>query len=310
VTIVKPTTRSFYESAVLRAIERVVQSLDDALDLTELARPAALAPLHFHRIFRGMAGETPLEMHRRLRLERAAHGLADSADPVTRVAFDAGYETHESFTRAFREVYSVSPSEFRVRAHTAARDGTRPPPRELAARSGVHFGGRRRDPDVSFNQGESTMLVDVQDMPELRVAAVSHVGPYNTIYEACRRLGELAEPAGLHEHPGAALVAIWHDDVETTPAAELRSDAGLVVPAEVTLPNGLHELRIPAGMYARTTHRGPYTLLGDTWARFMGEWLPQSGRRVGSGVTYELYRNTPATAAPEALLTDLYLPVA
>ncbi len=294
---------------MLRAIERVVQSLDDALDLGELARQATLAPLHFHRIFRGMVGETPLEMHRRLRLERAAQRLALDADPVTRVAFEAGYETHESFTRAFRDVYSASPTEFRERARQAARAGTRPPPRELAARSGVHFRDAPGKHVVSFNQGESTMLVDVQDMPELRVAAVSHVGPYNTIYEACRRLGEIAEPAGLHEHPGAALVAIWHDDVETTPAAELRSDAGLVVPADVTLPQGLHELRIPAGTYARTTHRGPYTLLGDTWARFMGEWLPQSGRRVSTGVTYELYRNTPATAAPEALLTDLYLPV-
>ena len=42
------------------------------LDLDELASEAALSPFHFHRVFRGMTGETPLELHRRLRLERAA----------------------------------------------------------------------------------------------------------------------------------------------------------------------------------------------------------------------------------------------
>lgn len=42
----------------------------------------------------------------------------------------------------------------------------------------------------------------------------------------------------------------------------------------------------------------------------MGEWLPSSGRRVGTGPTFEVYRNTPETAAPNDLRTDLYLPLA
>ena len=68
---VKPTTRSFYAEAVQRAIESIVGHLDDALDLDALSRDACLSPFHFHRVFRGMVGETPLEMARRLRLERA-----------------------------------------------------------------------------------------------------------------------------------------------------------------------------------------------------------------------------------------------
>jgi transcriptional regulator GlxA family with amidase domain len=58
--VVKPETQSFYELAVRRAVERVLASLDEALDLERLARHAALSPFHFHRIFRGMLGETPL----------------------------------------------------------------------------------------------------------------------------------------------------------------------------------------------------------------------------------------------------------
>lgn len=71
--LVKAETRSFHELAVARAVRRVVASLDEALDLKALAREAGLAPFQFHRIFRGMVGETPLEPHRPLRLERAAH---------------------------------------------------------------------------------------------------------------------------------------------------------------------------------------------------------------------------------------------
>src|SRR6476659_10265707 len=111
----KPDTRTFYEQAVQRAIEHIVRSLDEALDLETLAEQACLSPFHFHRVFRGMVGETPLELVRRLRLERAAWRLLHSDAPVTAIAFDAGYETHEAFTRAFRASYADSPSGFRRR---------------------------------------------------------------------------------------------------------------------------------------------------------------------------------------------------
>lgn len=68
-------TRLSYQRAVELAISEIVVNLDRALDFHQLARRAAMSPFHFHRVFRGMVGETPLEMHRRLRLERAAWTL-------------------------------------------------------------------------------------------------------------------------------------------------------------------------------------------------------------------------------------------
>jgi AraC family transcriptional regulator len=113
---VKQETRSFYEAAVERAVALITEMLHEALDLTSLAQEAALSPFHFHRIFRGLTGETPLEMHRRLRLERAASQLLGSSATVTTIAFNAGYETHEAFTRAFRHAYAAPPSAFRQSA--------------------------------------------------------------------------------------------------------------------------------------------------------------------------------------------------
>jgi len=42
----------------------------------------------------------------------------------------------------------------------------------------------------------------------------------------------------------------------------------------------------------------------------MGEWLPKSGKRVGNGSGFEVYRNNPSNAHPDELRTDLYLPIA
>ena len=302
----KTETQSFYQAAVERAVRHVTGSLDTALDLGALARGAALSPFHFHRIFRGMVGETPLEMHRRLRLERAAYRLLESDASVTTLAFDAGYETHEAFTRAFRQAYAASPSSFRETARGARSSWKLP----LASRSGVHFDPSAKGRIVHFEPGEFTMNVTLETMPELRVAAVHHVGPYNRISDAFQRLDEIVRPSGLLREGSTLMLAIYHDDPETTPAAELQADAGITVPEGVPIPEGLVEKRLPAGRYARTTHAGPYTTLGDTWSRFMGQWLPASQERVGSGSSYEVYRNTPMNAAPADLRTDLYLPIA
>ena len=153
------------------------------------------------------------------------------------------------------------------------------------------------------------MNVEIVQRPELRVASVRHVGPYNQITGAFERLGALVASRQLTAEPGG-LIAIFHDDPDATPSAELRSDAGIVIPDGVVLPPELAEQRLPAGRYARTTHVGQYELLGDVWARFIGEWLPASGHQLGPGVSYELYRNTPVEVPREELHTDLYLPLA
>lgn len=297
-------TRSFYEAAVLRALARVVEGLDDALDLDALARSAALSPLHFHRVFRGMVGETPLELHRRLRLERAAQRLARSDAPITEIAFHAGYETHESFTRAFRARYGASPRDLREAARAAAQGCGGPPALELTAPSGIHFAtlAEARLPSL-FG---APMNVDVVTLPAVRLATVAHRGPYPAIAQAFQRLGALAGPAGLFR-PGARMIALYHDDPETTLAAELRSEAALSVPEDANIPEGMVEVRIPAGRWARATHLGPYATLGDTWARLMGDWLPKSGHRVGPSPAYEEYLNEPSTTAPADLRTDLYV---
>jgi AraC family transcriptional regulator len=298
----KPATHSFYTDAVRRVIEHVVAHLGEALALETLAEQACLSPFHFHCVFRGMVGETPLELVRRLRLERAAWRLLHSDAPVTAIAFDAGYETHEAFTRAFRTSYAHSPSGFR------RRTGMRI---ELAAPNGVHFSADGRlHQFIPRDSGGRTMQVEIRKYPALRVGTVRHIGPYLQINHAFARLGELAAPARLFERPGAQMVALFYDDPDTTPADQLRSDAGVVVAPDVELPNGLTERCIAAGDYASTTHVGPYETLGDTWARFMGEWLPASGRRIGDGVSYEVYHNTPMDTPKEQLRTEIRIPLA
>lgn len=299
----KPDTRSFYAEMVQRTIGFIAAHLDESLDLTHISRAAAMSPYHFHRVFKGMVGETPLELTRRLRLERAAWQLATTERPVTEIAFDAGYEAHEAFTRAFRLHFATSPSGFRDRRH---------PRIELATPSGVHYRADGHVPSfMARESGGAHMDVVIRQMPAVRLATVRHIGPYNQIPIAFERLGRSLGPSapGLFAG-GAAMVALYHDDPESVPLDQLRSDAGVTLPDGAACPPGLVEQVLAGGRYACTLHVGPYEQLGDSWTRFLGEWLPASGHRLAEGPSYERYLNDPSQTPQADLRTELYAPLA
>ena len=111
-----------------------VDALADVLDdhdatADDLAGRLYLSRFHLDRIVASVAGEPPQRFRRRILLERAAYRLATTRRTILDVAVEAGYGSHEAFTRAFSKAYGVGPSQWR----------TRPTRMRLDAPSDVHF---------------------------------------------------------------------------------------------------------------------------------------------------------------------------
>jgi AraC family transcriptional regulator len=85
------------------------------LGLNQLASDAAMSPYHFLRTFRRVVGMTPHQFVLHTRLHRAAVRLLRSAEPVSAVAFDVGFNDLSTFNNRFRRVMGVSPSAYRAR---------------------------------------------------------------------------------------------------------------------------------------------------------------------------------------------------
>ena len=294
-------TDQIYRARILAVLVHIQRHLDDELPLEELARAAHFSPFHFHRIFRGLVGESVKEHVRRLRLERAAGQLKFDDRPVVRVALDAGYETHEAFTRAFGVMFGCSPSEFR-RAHHDKLYAKAP--------SGVHYRpGSELDDFEPLNPGGTAMDVRIEQMPAMQVVFYRAVGPYKQVAgEAWQKLCTWTGPRGLHR-PDTLYLGICHDDPDVTPPDKIRYDAAITVTQPVKPEGDIGVQEIPAGRYAVSTHRGPYEKLAETWTQLCGQWLPRSGHRPRSAPSFEIYRNDPNRTPPEQLVTDLYVPI-
>jgi AraC family transcriptional regulator len=147
-----------------------------------------------------------------------------------------------------------------------------------------------------------SLSVTIVNQPELRMGGIRHIGPYQEIGREFGRLGHIVK--GPPE--GAQMIALYHDDPDTTPASNLRSDAGFTLPGHTPCPDGLIEHRAPAGKYARTVHKGGYEGLPAAWQALKKEWLPANGYSKGSA-SYEIYVNDPMTTEKSELLTEIYL---
>ncbi|WP_328997141.1 helix-turn-helix transcriptional regulator [Kribbella sp. NBC_00709] len=111
-----------------------VDVLADALDdhgatAADLATRAGLSRSHFDRMVAAAAGERPGALRRRILLERSAYRLLTGPGHILDVAVEAGYGSHEAFTRAFGRAYGVPPAQWRGR----------PDRIRLDAPSGIHF---------------------------------------------------------------------------------------------------------------------------------------------------------------------------
>ncbi len=287
-----------YKQRILRVLVHIQQHLGSPLSLDELASIACFSPYHFHRIFTGMVGESVKEHVRRLRLEQAAGDLKLGCAPVTRIALEAGYESHEAFTRSFKAAFGVSPSRFRRAAAIAA---SRVP-------SGVHYSGGEPVTHFRTVHRGGAMKVEIKRVAPMRVAFVRHQGPYSQVGVTWDRLTTVLGSEGWLGGD-AMCIGICHDDPEITPADKVRYDACVTVDEQFEPRGDIGVQEIPGGEYAMATHRGPYDRLGQTYTALLGDWLPRSGRALRHSPCFEVYLNDPQSTEPAELLVDVYAPL-
>lgn len=121
--------------ALDRILDLAQAGLDDpSASAADLAARAHLSRFHFDRLVAATAGEPPGALRRRLLLERAAYRLLQQPGrTVLDVAVEAGYGSHEAFTRAFVRAYGRTPSALRADPPVVHRSLA------LPGASGVHF---------------------------------------------------------------------------------------------------------------------------------------------------------------------------
>lgn len=96
---------------IAQALERIHGDFAHGLSVEDLARTAGMSVSSFHRTFKEVTGETPLQYLKKVRLLKAKHLLVHEGRRVEEAAHAVGYASPSQFSREFKRYFEVPPSE-------------------------------------------------------------------------------------------------------------------------------------------------------------------------------------------------------
>lgn len=100
-------------STIKEALDYIDHHLDESINLDKLAEQYHFSPFYFHRMFSIIVGRTLAVYIRDRRMLRACKQLAESEKSVLDIGIECGYNSAQSFSRAFKGCYGITPSDYR-----------------------------------------------------------------------------------------------------------------------------------------------------------------------------------------------------
>ncbi len=117
----KPPDRqemAMYTKQTNAVLDFIHGNLDGSLSLERLSAIASFSPYHFHRVFKLIVGETLLVYVNRTRIDKACRFLAFHENLSMReISLECGFSSLAGFSRTFRAIHGMSPTEYRLRFH-------------------------------------------------------------------------------------------------------------------------------------------------------------------------------------------------
>ncbi len=256
------------ESSIQKALWYVESHSRGDLSLEDIARVCGVSPYHLTRGFAGALGLSLMRYVRSRRLSEAARQLAAGADNILNLALEAGYSSHEAFTRAFRDLFGLTPEQVRSQGHVT----------NIHLTEAIYMSSPQatRLNQPRFVQAEAMLLAGhvqrydcrkPERMPDQWQGFVPYIGNLN---------GQIGDEA---------YGVVYNLDAD----GFMDYMCAVRVRESTELPNGFERLHIPALRFVVFRHEGHIATIRSTLAAVWNEWFPESGFESAEGPTLERY---------------------
>ena len=270
------------------ALWYIESHLSGEITLDNIAGASGVSRFHLARAFGYATGVPVMRYLRGRRLTEAAKALAGGAPDILSLALDAGYGSHEAFTRAFRDQFGLTPEGVRAAACLANLKLTEPIEMTQTTLEALRP-PRLADGQKLLIAGLSQHLTAEtrKNLPALWQRFVPHIGSIP---------GEIA---GITY----GVVSNMDDQMNMTYLA------GVGVTGFSGLPPEFARQTLAPQHYAVFPHHGHVSTINQTWSAIFANWLPKSDWQHAEAPSFERYdqRFDPATGAGVA---EIWVPLA
>ena len=281
----KNITYNDYIQRINKVVAYINNHLDETLDLKTLANEAALSDFHFHRIFKALKGEAIGGYITRLRLEATARLLRYTALTIEEIAFNIGYETPASLSKAFKKQYGISPTEYRTNKDTYIMK------KEII------------NPDLAL---KAPKIVTLEPKNLIYVALTGAYGSldYGKAYE---QLWAVIKAQKLFTK-GIESICISYDDPKITEGSLQRSDVCLAIHKPAIPQEEVSCKTLAGGKYAVFFYQGSYKNLSQVYDTAV-RWVIDHQYTLREEPFFEKYLNDARRTPKEKLKTEIYIPI-
>ena len=281
----KNITYNDYVQRINKVVAYINNHLDETLDLKTLANEAALSDFHFHRIFKALKGEAIGGYITRLRLEATARLLRYTALTIEEIAFNIGYETPASLSKAFKKQYGISPTEYRTNKDTY-----------IMKKEIINL-------DLAL---KAPKIVTLEPKNLIYVALTGAYGSldYGKAYE---QLWAVIKAQKLFTK-GIESICISYDDPKITEGSLQRSDVCLAIHKPATPQEEVSCKTLAGGKYAVFFYQGSYENLSQVYDTAV-RWVIDHEYTLREEPFFEKYLNDARRTPKEKLKTEIYIPI-
>lgn len=281
----KNITYNDYIQRINKVVAYINNHLDETLELKTLANEAALSDFHFHRIFKALKGEAIGGYITRLRLEATARLLRYTALTIEEIAFNIGYETPASLSKAFKKQYGISPTEYRTNKDTYIMK------KEII------------NPNLAL---KAPKIVILEPKNLIYVALTGAYGSldYGKAYE---QLWAVIKAQKLFTK-GIESICISYDDPKITEGSLQRSDVCLAIHKSATPQDEVSCKTLAGGKYAVFFYQGSYENLSQVYDTAV-RWVIDHQYTLREEPFFEKYLNDARRTPKEKLKTEIYIPI-
>ena len=270
-----------------KALWIIERNLGSDLTLRSIAEASGVSMFHLAHAFGAATGRSVMNYVRGRRLTEAARTLADGAPDILSVALEAGYASHEAFTRAFREQFGTTPETVKRNASLASLPLV--PPLE-----------RKDDKTETLEEPEI-----VAHDPMFFIGLVERQA-FESTHHIPAQWHKFMSMYGLIEkkkNPIPAGLSFNLDDDGTFDYA-----CAVEVARESEPPRELRRISVPAQTYAVFQHRGHVSAIGNTYLAIWNSWLIDHNRVAANGPSLERHNETFDTRTGEGGV-EIWIPI-
>lgn len=287
------------EKTISKAIVFIENNLYEPIAACDVASAAAYSYYHFHRYFQAVIGETIGSYIRSRRLTQAAWNLVHTEKKILDIGGSLYFESAESFTRAFKRRYSMTPTEYRkngVDVLIANRQSAQKDDRTIIKYANL-------SPEIVIIPPTYVMGIRFK-------TSVAENGSVNMWEQFNQQIAALKDPRlsnyrryGIFEASKTCSSNTFNAD------SEAPAFIGIEASAEYPVPSGMQWKEICGGKYAIFIHTGPVDTLLQTYHYIWGVWFPKSGFELANRDGFECYTERFVGPEEEGSQIDIYFPI-